>query len=87
MHRGSNLGVINIFFHYIVWGHVPWLLPILAGWVYGYVLLFFCPGAPEGSAAVVLVLKRLRRRGHGLKSHPTDWRFPVIFPANFQKSV
>ena len=32
-----------------------------------------CPGTPEGSLAVVLVLKRRRRRGNGLKSHPTDW--------------
>ena len=46
-----------------------------------------CPGTPEGSTgsgsgfkAVVLVLKRLRRRGNGLKSHLTTcklylWRF------------
>ena len=30
---------------------------------------------------VVLVLKRLRRRGYGLKSHPTDWEKPGIEPA------
>ena len=28
-----------------------------------------------------LVLKRLRRWGHGLKSHPTDWEKPGIEPA------
>ena len=28
-----------------------------------------------------LVLKRLRRRGNGLKSHPTDWEKPGIEPA------
>ena len=22
---------------------------------------------------VILILKRLRKRGHGFKSHPTDW--------------
>ena len=30
---------------------------------------------------MVLVLKRLRRRGNGLKSHPTDWEKPGIEPA------
>ena len=30
--------------------------------------------------AVVLILKRLRRRGHGFKSHPTDWEKPGIEP-------
>ena len=29
---------------------------------------------------MVLVLKRLRRRGNGLKSHPTDWEKPEIEP-------
>ena len=29
---------------------------------------------------VVLVLKRLRRRGHGFKSHLTDWEKPGIEP-------
>ena len=29
--------------------------------------------------AVVLVLKRLRRRGNSLKSHPTDWEKQGIF--------
>ena len=28
---------------------------------------------PEAQPVVVLVLKRLRRRGYGLKSHLTDW--------------
>ena len=31
-----------------------------------------CPGTPEGSTGSGLVLKRLRRRGNGLKSHQTD---------------
>ena len=30
--------------------------------------MVLCPGAPEGSTAVVLILKRLRRWGHGLVS-------------------
>ena len=29
---------------------------------------------------VVLILKRLRRRGHGFKSHPTDQEKPGIEP-------
>ena len=42
--------------------------------------VFLCAGAPEGSLAVVLVLKHLRRRGHSLKSHPTDWEKLGIEP-------
>ena len=30
---------------------------------------------------MVLVLKYLRRRGNGLKSHPTDWEKPGFEPA------
>ena len=40
-----------------------------------------CPELPKAQLAVVLVLKRLRRRGNGLKSHPTDWEKPGIEPA------
>ena len=36
---------------------------------------------PRAQLAVGLVLKRLRRRGSGLKSHPTDWEKPGIEPA------
>ena len=36
---------------------------------------------PKAQPAVVLVLKRLRRRGNGLKSHPTDWEKQGIEPA------
>ena len=36
---------------------------------------------PKAQPAVVLVLKRLRRRGKGLKSHPTDGEKPGIEPA------
>ena len=35
----------------------------------------------KAQSAVVLVLKRLRKRDHGLKSHPTDWEKPGIEPA------
>ena len=44
-----------------------------------FVLL--CPGTSKAQLVVVLVLKRLRRRGNGLKSHPTDWEKPGIEPA------
>ena len=42
---------------------------------------FYVQEHPKAQPAVVLVLKRLRRRGHGLKSHPTDWEMPGIEPA------
>ena len=44
-------------------------------------LWFFVQELPKAQPAVVLVLKRLRRRGSGLKSHPTDWEKPGIEPA------
>ena len=51
-------------------------------WPGGFtVFVVLCPGAWEGSRAVGLVLKGLRRRGHSLKSHPTDWEKPGIKPA------
>ena len=37
------------------------------------VLWFYVQEHPKAQPAVVRVLKHLRRRGHGLKSHPTDW--------------
>ena len=40
--------------------------------------VFFVQELPKAQPAVVLVLKRLRRRGNGLKSHPTDWEKPRI---------
>ena len=56
-------------------------VPVLAGWVYA-----FCVSdvqeLPKAQPAVVLVLKRLRRRANGLKSHPTDWEKPGIEPAS-----
>ena len=59
----------------LVCGRVSWLLHVLAGWVYGF------QGASDAQPAVVLVLKRLRRRDHGFKSHPTDWEKSAIEPA------
>ena len=44
-------------------------------------LWFFVQELPKAQPAVVLVLKRLRRRGNSLKSHPTDWEKPGIEPA------
>ena len=52
-------------------------VPVLAGWVYAF-LWFFVQELPKAQPAVVLVLKRLRRRGNGLTSHPTDWEKPGI---------
>ena len=48
-------------------------------WPVGYLVLwFYVQVHPEAQPAVVLVLKRPRRRGHGFKSHPTDWEKPGI---------
>ena len=46
-----------------------------------FFLWFYVRELPKAQPAVVLVLKRLRRRGNGLKSHPTDWEKPGIEPA------
>ena len=35
----------------------------------------------KAQPAVVLVLKRLRKRSHGLKSHSKGWKKPGIEPA------
>ena len=45
------------------------------------VLWFYVQEHPKAQPAVVLVLKRLRRRGNSSKSHPTDWEKPGIEPA------
>ena len=42
---------------------------------------FYVQELPKAQPAVVLVLKRLRRWGNGLKSHPTDGEKPGIEPA------
>ena len=39
------------------------------------------PYHPKAQLAVILVLKRLRRRSYGLKSHLTDLEKPGIEPA------
>ena len=44
-------------------------------------LWFYVQEHPKAQRAVVLVLKRLSRRGHSLKSHLTDWEKPGIEPA------
>ena len=57
-------------------GRVPWLYQY---WPGGFMLLWlYVQELPKAQPAVVLVLKRLRRRGNGLKSHPTDWEKPGI---------
>ena len=45
------------------------------------VLWFYAHEHPKAQPAVVLVLKRLKRRGNGLKSHPTDWEKQGVEPA------
>ena len=45
------------------------------------VLWFYVQEHPKAQPVVVLILKRLRRWGHSLKSHRTDWEKPGIKPA------
>ena len=42
--------------------------------------MVLCRDLWQAQPVGVLVLKRLRRRGNGLKSHPTDWEKPGIEP-------
>ena len=51
---------------YIVCGRVPWPGGFMVLW-------FYVQELPKAQPAIVLVLKRLRRRGNSLNSHPTDW--------------
>ena len=44
-------------------------------------LWFYVQELPKAQPAVVLILKRLKRRDKSLKSHPTDWEKPGIEPA------
>ena len=44
-------------------------------------LWFYVQEHPKAQPPVVLVLKRLTRWGHSLKSHPTDWEKLGIKPA------
>ena len=44
-------------------------------------LWFYVQEHPKAQTAVVLVLKRFRRRGNDLNSHRTDWEKPGIEPA------
>ena len=64
---------------YVVCGRVPWLHQYWPGGL--MVLWFYVQELPKAQPAVVLLLKRLRRRGHSLKSHPTAWEKPEIEPA------
>ena len=51
------------------------------GWVGVLFLWFYVQELPKAQPAVVLVLKRLRKRWNGLKSHPTDCKKPGTEPA------
>ena len=71
----DRLGELGIIFC----GRAPWLYQY---WPGGFKFLwFYVQELPKAQPAVVLVLKRLRRRDNGLKSHPTDWEKPGIEPA------
>ena len=66
------------YMYVIVCGPVPWLYQY---WPGGFMVLwFYVQEHPKAQQTVVLVLKCLRRRGNGLKSHPKDWEKPGIEP-------
>ena len=46
-------------------------------------LWFYVQELPKAQPAVVLVLKRLRRRDNGLKSHPTDYMGGLFFTKSY----
>ena len=72
----QTTSVLFISFHYCLWP-CSLAVPVLAVGI----LLFYVQEHPKAQPAVVLVLKRLRRRGNCLKSHPIDWEKPGIEPA------
>ena len=41
-------------------------------------------GWAKAQPAVVLILKRLRKQGHGFRPQPTDWEKPGINPPGLQ---
>ena len=68
--------------HYTKYVFVAVLLGCTSTGRVGFCFLwFYVQELPKAQTAVVLVLKRLRRRGNGLKSHPTDWKKLGIEPA------
>ena len=73
------VGLLYFFFVSFFCDRVPWLCQY---WPGGFMVLwFYVQELPKAQPAVVLVLKRLRRRGISLKSHPTDWEKRGIEPA------
>ena len=60
--------------HGIVCSLWSWYFLIILTYYFLWFWLFYVQEHPKAQPAVVLVLKRLRRWGYGLKSHPTDWR-------------
>ena len=91
---GSNLSILKEakknymgwFFFSRGWGPFAFFVAVFLGCTStGRVglcfLWFFVRELLKAQPAVVLVFKRLRRRGNGLKSHPTDWEKPGIEPA------
>ena len=81
----TKLNVNNLFFPQTNWNNILFVTVVLActstGRVGLWFLLFYVQEHPKAQSAVVLVLKRPRRRGNGLKSHPKDWEKPKIEPA------
>ena len=69
--------------HFRVHVYCLWLCSLaitMQSWPGRFMVLwcFYVQEQPQAQLAVVLVLKHLRRWGHSLKSHPTDWAKPGI---------
>ena len=82
LHMSMSIIRVNraqCFFFLFLW-QCSLAVPVLAGWIFA-----FCGSMSRNSGRLnrqwFLVLKRLRRCGNSLKSHPTDWEKPGIEPA------
>ena len=84
--RLEKPGIHEMLVHFFCLWPCSLAVPVLAGWVYAC-LWFFVQELPKAQLSVVLVLKRLRRRGNGLKSPTTDWEEPVTFCCLWQCSL
>ena len=77
----DNYVILNTLHDFQFWEHVIFFYFFVAvflgctstGRVGLCFLWFYVQELPKTQPAVVLVLKRLRRRGNGLKSHLIDW--------------
>ena len=85
LHHGGFLVVVYLIIVFVLSVYCLWPCslaePVLARWVYG-ICCSLSRNSPKAQPAVILVLKRLRRRVNGLKSHPTDWQYTTACNRN-----